>query len=109
MADTKWGVKRVCGECAIPFYDMSKPKAICPKCGSMWDESQFLASVIAQDNEIRVKPKQMNSVEIETELQQPMTKNLVDELYGDILEDDFSESELKDVSEMFEESYAYRD
>ena len=34
MADrSKWGVKYTCLSCCCKFYDLNKPKAVCPKCG----------------------------------------------------------------------------
>lgn len=34
MAKKKLGKKHACYECGCKFYDMGRPKAICPKCGS---------------------------------------------------------------------------
>ena len=30
---SKYGVKYNCFKCGCKFYDLNKPKAICPKCG----------------------------------------------------------------------------
>lgn len=34
MAKKKLGNKYVCYQCGCKFYDLSKPKPICPKCGA---------------------------------------------------------------------------
>ncbi len=31
---SKWGVKFTCFNCLCKFYDLNKPKAVCPKCGA---------------------------------------------------------------------------
>ena len=32
---SKFGKKHECGACGTKFYDMNKPKPICPKCGGV--------------------------------------------------------------------------
>jgi len=32
MAKSEWGQRRYCKQCLIPFYDMNKKPAVCPKC-----------------------------------------------------------------------------
>jgi hypothetical protein len=34
MAKKKLGKKHVCYQCGCKFYDLSRPKPICPKCGA---------------------------------------------------------------------------
>ena len=34
MAKKKLGNKHVCYQCNCKFYDLSRPKPICPKCGA---------------------------------------------------------------------------
>lgn len=34
MADVKLGEKHTCAECGAKFYDLGKPNAVCPKCGT---------------------------------------------------------------------------
>ncbi len=34
MAKPELGTKRVCVSCGARFYDMLKPRAVCPKCGT---------------------------------------------------------------------------
>ncbi len=31
---SKWGKKFTCFRCSAKFYDLNKPKALCPKCGA---------------------------------------------------------------------------
>ncbi len=33
-SNPKWGNKFECFSCECKFYDLNKPKAICPKCGA---------------------------------------------------------------------------
>ena len=39
MAKKKLGKKYVCYQCGCKFYDLSRPKPICPKCGA--DQTGF--------------------------------------------------------------------
>jgi uncharacterized protein (TIGR02300 family) len=39
MAAKDLGTKFVCFKCSTKFYDMKKPEAVCPKCGSDQRES----------------------------------------------------------------------
>ena len=32
MNNPKWGTKRQCQECGARFYDLGRPKTVCPKC-----------------------------------------------------------------------------
>jgi uncharacterized protein (TIGR02300 family) len=34
MAKPELGTKRVCGACGARFYDLTKVRAVCPKCGT---------------------------------------------------------------------------
>jgi hypothetical protein len=34
MSNTKYGNRFQCFKCGCKFYDLSRPKAICPKCGA---------------------------------------------------------------------------
>ena len=34
MAKPELGMKRVCVSCGARFYDLAKPRAVCPKCGT---------------------------------------------------------------------------
>lgn len=37
MAKPEMGTKRQCMACTARFYDLKKPKIICPKCGAAHD------------------------------------------------------------------------
>lgn len=39
MAKKKLGKKYVCYQCECKFYDLSRPKPICPKCGANQNEA----------------------------------------------------------------------
>jgi len=39
MAKDKLGKKHVCYQCECKFYDLSRPKPICPKCGADQNEA----------------------------------------------------------------------
>ena len=48
MSKIERGVKRRCGSCEAPFYDMGRDPVTCPKCGAVYDASagkKRLASV----------------------------------------------------------------
>jgi uncharacterized protein (TIGR02300 family) len=41
VAKSEWGLKRVCPNCGIRYYDMKKNPPVCPSCGKVFDpESQ---------------------------------------------------------------------
>lgn len=35
MPDVKLGNRHECSECGVKFYDLGKPRAACPKCGTV--------------------------------------------------------------------------
>ncbi len=37
----KWGRKYACYSCSTKFYDLNRPKAICPRCGADQSEEGF--------------------------------------------------------------------
>lgn len=48
MSKIERGVKRRCGSCEAPFYDMMRHPIACPKCGAVYDSAagkKRLASV----------------------------------------------------------------
>ncbi len=42
MAKPEWGMKRICGGCGAPFYDMMRDPIVCPKCGVTFDPEQMV-------------------------------------------------------------------
>lgn len=38
------GTKHECPSCGTKYYDLGKPKAACPKCGSSEEEAEQAAS-----------------------------------------------------------------
>lgn len=36
MSAVEWGVKRRCGKCETPFYDLLRDPIRCPKCGTVF-------------------------------------------------------------------------
>ena len=39
MPEPKLGNRHECSECGAKFYDLGRPTAICPKCGTVQDDS----------------------------------------------------------------------
>lgn len=37
MAKPEWGIRRMCRECDVSFYDMKRQPAQCPKCQTVID------------------------------------------------------------------------
>ena len=37
MSKAKWGAKRTCQSCHLPYYDMNKKPVTCPKCNTEYD------------------------------------------------------------------------
>jgi len=48
------GTKHTCFKCGTKFYDMKKPVAVCPKCGSDQRESPALKSPPPSEKRSRV-------------------------------------------------------
>lgn len=56
MADL--GEKHICGDCDTRYYDLGRPDATCPKCGSVnrVDEEVALASTLGRRSPKRMQP-----------------------------------------------------
>ena len=53
MADPiKWGVKYKCHGCACKFYDLNKPRAVCPKCGADQAEKARAVEEVLEEEEL---------------------------------------------------------
>jgi len=42
VAKPEWGMKRICGGCGAPFYDLMRDPIVCPKCGATFDPEQMV-------------------------------------------------------------------
>ena len=42
MNNDKWGVKRVCLQCATRFYDLNRSVIVCPNCGAEFDPEYMM-------------------------------------------------------------------
>ena len=51
MAKQEWGTKRSCQSCGTKFYDLKKPRIVCPKCGI-----EFAPQVLARPQRSRPAP-----------------------------------------------------
>lgn len=57
------GLKRVCVECGIRFYDMNKRPITCPSCNT-----EFTGAVVAKGKRAKIEPvKEAAKPEVETE------------------------------------------
>lgn len=54
MNNDKWGVKRVCLQCAARFYDLNKSPILCPSCGTEFDPEYMIKkkSKLNEDKEV---------------------------------------------------------
>jgi uncharacterized protein (TIGR02300 family) len=42
MSKPKWGIKRICQNCAARFYDMNRQPIVCPKCAHTFDPDMLI-------------------------------------------------------------------
>jgi hypothetical protein len=58
MADpNKWGKKYTCFKCDCKFYDLNRPKAICPKCKAdqadrVDEEEEFVEEEVEEEDKV---------------------------------------------------------
>lgn len=48
----KWGKKFTCFKCGCKFYDLNRPLAVCPKCGTDQAEAHDEVVAIFEEEEI---------------------------------------------------------
>ena len=84
MAKQEWGTKRSCQSCGTKFYDLKKPRIVCPKCGIEFDPQ-----VLARPQRSRPAPV-------------PVPKPVEAEIEDGALEDEAEEEEevIEDASEL---------
>ncbi|MDV7339935.1 FYDLN acid domain-containing protein [Terasakiella sp. A23] len=99
----EWGTKHECPSCGAHFYDMRKPDASCPKCGTPVNDEATLAAKTAEVDD----PPPAAELEADDLLEE------FDDVDGDLSvsedDDDFMEdaddlvgSDETDMSEIFE-------
>lgn len=57
MAKPEWGVKRICGACGAPFYDLMRAPIVCPKCGATFDPEQMVRLKRSRGGAVEAKAK----------------------------------------------------
>jgi len=98
MPELKMGVKRECFNCGTKFYDLGKPEAICPKCGSdQKNASKAESPAVAQASRRKRKAEIVKPIEVEEE--EPIEAAPDDELDAPELEAAEIEEAAEDVDD----------
>lgn len=110
MVNEKWGIKRTCSDCTTVFYDMKRPKILCPKCGAAWQPAAPLNKVAAFASITpKVIPLSVEDFTVAIGELPAMGAQDLDDLYGDLLDADFNADEVQDVSDVMESGYFYKE
>ncbi|MGH7004127.1 MAG: TIGR02300 family protein [Alphaproteobacteria bacterium] len=108
MPKASLGAKRICPNCHVPFYDLSKNPAHCPNCAHEFDPTEALKGrrtrgnePVAKAEEVKQKapPKDADAVEAGDTPESEEAEEADDELLEDA--SDLGEDE-DDVSEVIE-------
>lgn len=97
MAKPELGTKRVCVSCGARFYDMMKPRAVCPKCGAEQPVEQ---------------PKSRRTVGNVVEEKRPKKAVVSDDADGEVeveAAEDEGEEALEDASDLEDDADAIPD
>ncbi len=65
MVKPEWGMRHVCQDCGVSYYDMNKPQAMCPKCGAK--QAKKKAKRKAASTAARSKPRKVALLDPEDE------------------------------------------
>ena len=102
MADL--GRKHTCFKCGAKFYDLKKPKALCPKCGADQAEAPVIAAPPPPPAPVKRGPRPVDPVEDEPPIEdEEAVADVDDELDMDAGEEDVPP--LEEVDETGEDSY----
>lgn len=92
---SRFGTKHVCMACACKFYDLNRPEAVCPKCGSNQADLKppkkavKLAPVRVEVEEPDVDP------DIDNDDDDPIDDLDTDDFEGLSVDDDFSDGDVE--------------
>lgn len=102
MAKSEWGLKRICPNCGVRYYDMKKKNPTCPSCGTVFDPEALVRArrgrVVAEDK----AQKDIVSPEMVEEIR-PTPEAEVDDIIIEDAEDivdDLDVEEVIDVEEI---------
>lgn len=90
MGSKDWGLKRICHECRVPFYDLKKDPITCPKCNVEYDEEKAMAAQVPVADQIN-EPKKNTEDIVAQEPDEPIPYQEDD--FIDILDDDLFDEE----------------
>lgn len=60
---SKFGKKHECGSCGTKFYDLNKPKPVCPKCGAAPSKAKPKTKKAVLEEEIKLAPELPEAIE----------------------------------------------
>ena len=107
MPKEEWGVKRVCPNCSVRFYDLNKNPMLCPSCGHEFSLDSLLGNksrtMEADKPDAQNKDNQVVEDEADIVLDDDVDVEIEDELLEEdgILEDDEDQSvSLEDIADV---------
>ena len=108
MPKSSLGTKRICPNCHLPFYDLSKSPAHCPNCAHNFDPAEVLKGRRTRGNEPVAKPEEVKVAKPPADAEIPEVGEAAEteegeEADNELLEDasDLGEDE-DDVAEVIE-------
>ncbi len=100
MPKANLGTKRICPNCHLPFYDLTKSPAHCPNCAHEFDPTEVLRSRRGRGNEALAKAEETKAAKA------PAADSEVPEV-GDVPEaeegEEADEELLEDASDLGED------
>lgn len=63
MKQEEWGIKRVCLNCGIKFYDFRKSPIICPSCQTVFDVD-YLTKKRQKNHEEKISEDDVDAIEV---------------------------------------------
>lgn len=104
VAKAEWGIKRVCSECGVRYYDMRKEPPTCPKCGTVYEAVSAKAKRRPSPPEDKAAAKKKQKVSADLDLESKVLEDGAENEEDEELIEDASElgEDDEDVSEVIE-------
>ncbi len=90
MGKPELGLKRLCGVCAVRFYDLHRSPIHCPKCGAVHDPQAVMKTRRSRNVPAAEKapPKAVKEAPIAAELEDSMPGDDLEKIEGESPEED---------------------
>jgi len=105
MPKEEWGVKRVCPNCSVRFYDLQRDPMTCPSCGHSFSLDSLTSgkgrTLVADKSDANSKPEPEEALTDDAPVLDDEEDTEVD-LGDDVLEDDDEDDNvpLDDIADM---------